>query len=96
MKSHLRENPSLNTTARQINISPSYLSKIFVTYLHTQFSTFVLNEKMAYAQKLLLHSKLSMTEVAVEAGYSSSSYFSNCFRRYTDMSPLQFRRMNIR
>ncbi len=94
VKSHLRENPSLNTTARQINISPSYLSRIFVTYLHTPFSTFVLNEKMAYAQKLLVHSKLSMTEVAIEAGFSSSSYFSDCFRRNTGMSPLQFRKEN--
>lgn len=94
VKAHLRENPSLNTTAQQINISASYLSKIFVTYLHTPFSTFVLNEKMAYAQKLLVHSRLSMTEVAVEAGFSSSSYFSDCFRRNTGMSPLQFRREN--
>lgn len=94
VKAHLRENPSLNTTAQQINISASYLSKIFVTYLHTPFSTFVLNEKMAYAQKLLVHSNLSMTEVAVEAGFSSSSYFSDCFRRNTGMSPLQFRREN--
>lgn len=94
VKSHLRENPSLNTTAQQINISASYLSKIFVTHLHTPFSTFVLNEKMAYSQKLLVHSKLSMTEIAIEAGFSSSSYFSDCFRRNTGMSPLQFRKEN--
>lgn len=94
VKSHLRENPSLNTTAQQINISASYLSKIFVTYLHTPFSTFVLNEKMAYAQKLLVHSRLNMTEIAIEAGFSSSSYFSDCFRRNTGISPLQFRKEN--
>ncbi|MCI9385366.1 MAG: helix-turn-helix transcriptional regulator [Lachnospiraceae bacterium] len=68
------------------------LSKIFVTHLHTPFSTFVLNEKMAYSQKLLVHSKLSMMEIAIEAGFSSSSYFSDCFRRNTGMSPLQFRK----
>lgn len=92
IKIHLRENPSLEETAHQVNISASYLSKIFINYLHTSYSTFVLNEKITYAQKLLVDSKLSMTEIAAEAGFSSSSYFSDCFRRITGKSPLQFRK----
>lgn len=92
IKIHLRENPSLEETAHQVNISASYLSKIFINYLHTPYSTFVLNEKITYAQKLLVDSKLSMTEIAAEAGFSSSSYFSDCFRRITGKSPLQFRK----
>lgn len=92
IKIHLRENPSLEETAHQINISASYLSKIFINYLHTPYSTFVLNEKITYAQKLLVDSKLSMTEIAAEAGFSSSSYFSDCFKRITGKSPLQFRK----
>lgn len=92
IKTHLRENPSLEVTARHVNISSSYLSKIFVTYLHTPFSAFVLNEKITYARKLLADSKLSMTEIAAEAGFSSNSYFSDCFKRATGLSPLQFRK----
>lgn len=92
IKAHLRENPTLEETAHHVNISASYLSKIFINYLHTPFSSFVLNEKIAYAQKLLVASKLNMTEVANEAGFSSSSYFSDCFKRMTGLSPLQFRK----
>lgn len=95
IKAHLRENPSLDETARHINISASYLSKLFVSYLHTPFSAFVLNEKITYAQKLLVNSKLSMTEIAAEAGFSSNSYFSDCFKRTTGLSPLQFRKNNM-
>ena len=47
---------------------------------------------MAYSQKLLVHSKLSMMEIAIEAGFSSSSYFSDWFRCNTGISPLQFRK----
>lgn len=95
IKAHLRDNPSLDETARHINISASYLSKLFVSYLHTPFSAFVLNEKITYAQKLLVNSKLSMTEIAAEAGFSSNSYFSDCFKRTTGLSPLQFRKNNM-
>lgn len=94
IKTHLRENPSLDETAHQINISPSYLSKIFVNHMHTPFSTFVLNEKITYAQKLLVETRLSMTEVATEAGFTSNAYFSDCFKRICGMSPLQFRKQN--
>lgn len=92
IKTHLRENPTLDETAQQVNISSSYLSKIFVSYLHTPFSAFVLNEKITYARKLLANSNLDMTEIATETGFSSNSYFSDCFKRNTGMSPLQFRK----
>lgn len=94
IKAHLRENPSLDETARQINISPSYLSKIFVNHLHTPYSTFVLNEKITYAQKMLVETRLSMTEIAMESGFTSNAYFSDCFKRVVGISPLQFRKTN--
>lgn len=94
IKAHLRENPSLETTALNVNISPSYLSKIFINYLHTPYSTFVRNEKIMYAQRLLAGSRMSITEIAAEAGFSSNAYFSDCFRRNTGISPIQFRREN--
>lgn len=54
------------------------------------------NEKIGYARKLLLNSKLSITEIAYEAGFSSTSYFSDCFRRVNGLSPMQFRKANNR
>lgn len=92
IKAHLHESPTLEKTAHEVNISASYLSKLFVNYLHTPFSAFVLNEKIACAQKLLVDSKLGITEIAIESGFSSNSYFSDCFRRNTGMSPIQFRK----
>lgn len=92
IKAHLRENPSLSQTARAINISPSYLSKLFANHLHTPYSTFVLNEKITCAQKLLAETKLSITEIATEAGFSCNAYFSDCFKRITGSSPLKFRK----
>lgn len=92
IKAHLRDDPSLEETANHINISASYLSKIFINYLHTSYSAFVLNEKLTYASKLLTDTKLSMTEIALEAGFSSSSYFSDCYRRKSGISPLKYRK----
>ena len=94
IKAHLRENPSLEETARHVNISASYLSKLFIHHLHTSFSEFILNEKMSYATKLLVDTKLSMTDIALESGFSSNAYFSDCFKKHTGISPLKFRKEN--
>lgn len=92
VETHLSESPSLKKTAEYANISASYLSKIFVTHLHTPYSTFLLNEKILYAQKLLAGSSLTMEEIARQAGFSSNTYFSDCFKRITGSTPLQFRK----
>lgn len=95
VKTHLRESPSLNETAEYVNISASYLSKVFISQLHTPYSTFLLNEKILYAQKLLAGFEYTMEEIADKAGFSSNTYFSDCFKRMTGTSPLQFRRLYI-
>ena len=92
IKTHLAKSPSLQETAGHIHVSSSYLSKVFIDCLHTPYSVFVLNEKIWYAQKLLVDSKMSMTEIAGAAGFSSNTYFSDCFKRITGTSPLQFRK----
>ncbi|MDE7324175.1 MAG: AraC family transcriptional regulator [Lachnospiraceae bacterium] len=89
---HLTENPTLSKTAAAVNISASYLSKLFINYMHTPFSTFVLNEKVLAARNLLADSRLSINEIAFKTGFSSSAYFSDCFKRITGESPLQFRK----
>ena len=66
--------------------------KIFINYLHTPFSVLVTNEKVEFAQRLLKDSNLSLTEIAMESGFSSNSYFSDCFKRTIGISPLQFRK----
>ena len=88
----LRGNPSLEETATAVNVSPSHLSKTFVNCLHSPYSVFLLNEKIAYARILLTGSNMKISDIAAEAGFSSSSYFSDCFRRITGESPLQYRK----
>ncbi len=95
VKAHLQDSPSLRETAEYAHISASYLSKLFISHLHTPYSTFLLNEKVLYAQKLLAGSTLTMEEIASRAGFSSNTYFSDCFRRITGSTPLQFRKSYI-
>ena len=47
------------------------------------------------AKRLLLTTNLSVSEVAGRSGYENISYFSTVFRKYTGMSPIDWRNLEI-
>ncbi|MFR8350192.1 MAG: helix-turn-helix domain-containing protein [Clostridium sp.] len=44
------------------------------------------------AQLLLREAELSMTDIALEAGFINLPYFERVFRKTTSLTPLQYRR----
>lgn len=92
IEKHFSKNPSLRDTARAVGVSSSHLSKMFTSKLNTNYSTFLNEEKINHAQKLLVNSGLSMVEVAQACGYTNSNYFSDVFKKILGISPLKFRK----
>jgi AraC family transcriptional regulator len=58
---------------------------------------YVVRKRIARAQDLLLgHPALTIDEIAVRAGFSSSSHLSSTLRRHTGYTPTAFRRLQSR
>jgi AraC-like DNA-binding protein len=53
--------------------------------------TFILKIRLARAKEFLRHSEMSVTDIALTCGFSSSSHFANIFRREVGMTPAAFR-----
>ena len=53
---------------------------------------YLLNRRIARAKALMAESKCSLTEIALESGFSSSSQFATAFRRIESRTPSDFRR----
>ncbi|MGQ9491544.1 MAG: helix-turn-helix domain-containing protein [Anaerolineae bacterium] len=49
--------------------------------------------RIQQAKQLLTNTHKTITEIALEVGFSSSSYFSRIFRRKTGMTPEAYRRL---
>jgi len=43
------------------------------------------------AKRLLLHSEISVAEIADRLGFEDPAYFSRCFKKHTSRSPIDFR-----
>lgn len=77
--------------ADQLHISYSWLNNLFQRNLHTGFNTYLNSVRLQEAEKLLLTTEESMTEIAHRTGYGDSSYFIRQFRKMYRCTPLQYR-----
>ena len=79
LKSDLAEPPALEALARQIGCSSFYLSRTFTRQMGKTISQYLRQMRMERAADLLRAGSLTVTQVAMEVGYSSSSHFSTAF-----------------
>jgi len=85
---------SLNTIARQVYLSPNYISTLFKKYLDVNISNYIIDIRMKKAAKLLRESDYKAYEIANMVGYTNSQYFSILFKRSIGISPTDYRSQN--
>ena len=78
--------------AFQCNMSYCYFSRFFKMAAGRSFTRYLNEIRLSEAEKLLISTDKSVTEVAMETGFSSISYFISQFRESRRLSPQQFRR----
>ena len=62
----------------------------------TSFVELLLSERINAAKKLLLTTDMSITDIALDTGFSDSSYFIKKFRRSTGITPYKYRIENLK
>jgi two-component system, response regulator YesN len=82
---------SLQDVAKHVHMNPVYLSGLFKQEKNINFSDYLLQTKMRHAMELLRCDNMKTYEVAQRVGYSNPQYFSVCFKKYTGISPLEFK-----
>lgn len=96
---YLDVNYKLDITAEFIsqlcNLSYSYFSRQFKALMGKTFTEYLNYIRVTEAEKLLLSTDLNITQIALETGFSSSSYFIQQFKRFKNVSPKQFKKRII-
>lgn len=81
--------------ADYVNLSRSYLYKMFIKNLGISPQRYLINLRMYKATLLLKSTKLPIGEVANSVGYSDSLLFSKTFSKHFSMSPLNYRNNQV-
>ncbi|MDD7795805.1 response regulator [Clostridium sp. 'White wine YQ'] len=82
---------SLETTAKVIYITPTYLSQLFKLETGVNFLEFLHSYRIEKSKELLKNRTLKNYQVAKLVGYSNEKHFSKTFKKYTGLTPKQFR-----
>jgi two-component system response regulator YesN len=84
-------NLSLNEVAKEVNISPSYLSAMFSRENKTTFVEYMTGKRMEHAKNMLLTTGEKSQVIAEQVGYKDPHYFSYIFKKTYGLSPKEFR-----
>lgn len=90
IKDNIGENISLIECAELVDLSPSYLSRLFRNETGISFVEFVVDTKVNEAKKLLRDTNHTIAEISEMIGYSERN-LSRVFKRRLGISPSQYR-----
>ena len=91
---HYTEDIYLEGLAGQFDISPSYLSKLIKDHCGMTFVSYLASLRVEQAKKLLLETKLSITDIYMQCGFNNRTTFIRTFKKITGLSPSDFRKAN--
>jgi AraC family transcriptional activator of pobA len=85
------QNLSVKDYAELLSVTPNHLSETVKT-LTGRTSTDLINDKMILeVKRMLMHTDLTVSEVAYQLNFSDQSYFSRYFKKNTGQTPIEFR-----
>lgn len=85
------EATSLQTIAESAGVHPVYLARQFRRFYHTSVGDYVRQLRIEKASRQLSNTNLTISEIALAAGFYDQSHFSNVFKKQTGFTPAEFR-----
>lgn len=87
---------SLKAHAEALNVNASYLSTLFKKETGSTLTDYVNRKRVEHAIYLLNSTDLPISAVGQRCGVQDDNYFTKIFKKYTGITPKQFRQENSR
>lgn len=90
---HCTEDLTLEQVAEMAGFSKYHFSRLFKQFTNVTFYKYLNQKRISRAEKLLINSETTVTEVALQSGFSSMSAFIRMFKIVKLCTPTEFRNM---
>lgn len=91
-----RKNLSLNEYAQMIGVTANHLTQTIKQLTGKTSSQIIKDKQLLEIKRLLVHTNLSVSEIAGQLNFDDQSYFTKFFKRETGVTPLQYRSDSLR
>lgn len=88
---HFRTKQLVKDYAALLHVTPNHLNKTIKALTGKSPTRWIDEIILSEAKTLLQQTSFSISEVAMEVGFTDQSYFSRLFRRYEGVTPTRFR-----
>lgn len=96
IEAHYTEEITLESMADKMGFSKYHFSRLFKEYTSFTFCDYLNYRRIKAAESLLEDPEISVTEVAVNTGFTSIPTFNRLFRKYKGCTPTEFRNKSSR
>jgi AraC-like DNA-binding protein len=91
IKRNCAEKLSLDSLAKEVFLSKSYLSSVFKKETGMSLTVYINKVRVEKSKKLLLGDDNSLMCISSQCGFKDQSYFTKVFKRETGVSPRRYR-----
>ena len=91
----LKEHIPIKQIAQQFGVSETSLKNYFRGVYGKNISDYLRDLRMYTAEKLLIDTKMPISEIASQVGYTKQGKFAEVFRQRFQMNPLEYRRSKM-
>ena len=96
IKEHYNEEITLNMIADKIEVTPSYLCRLFKKETDKTVNGYIEEVRLQIAKELIRNYDMKLEEVAKRVGYNNANYFSIVFTKANGYYPSEYKRMEKR
>ena len=89
---HYKEDISLVKLAKDLDLSPPYVSQLFVNKLKVNFGLYIQLLRVSEAQRLLIETDMPIKEIAEAVGFYCVRTFDRAFAKIAGISPTKYRK----
>lgn len=85
---------TLERVAAEAGFSKFYFTRLFKQYTNTTFYQFLTLKRVLTAERYLASTDLTVSEIALQAGFDSISSFNRVYKQLRGCTPSQYRRLH--
>ncbi|GAB6168371.1 response regulator transcription factor [Clostridium carnis] len=96
VEENYKEDMSLSDIAKELHIDYYYLSHYFKSQTNENLSIYINKVRVEKAKIYLADNKNPISKISEMVGFSEHNYFSKIFKKYTNLTPSEYRKKLLR
>ncbi len=83
---------SVKDIAEEFGYNPDYISYMFKKNTNDTLINYINKTRIEISKSLIINQNITIKEVAYSCGFTDDKYFSKTFKKYTGISPMEYKK----